>query len=109
MSLEICSAFSFLVFLWTIFHTKICRSKKLRILIEFGIEVILFLVCFSRMESAYRTWVKERRERPSPENLDELCRELQTALGTAKWQVQLVLFYKCLSVVTVFQVLILTN
>ncbi|PON75963.1 Syntaxin 6, N-terminal [Parasponia andersonii] len=40
------------------------------------------------MESAYRTWVRERRERPSLENLDELCRELQTALGTAKWQLE---------------------
>ncbi|XP_062078627.1 uncharacterized protein LOC133783105 [Humulus lupulus] len=40
------------------------------------------------MESAYRTWVRERRERPEMENLDELCRELQTALGTAKWQLE---------------------
>ncbi|KAL5549140.1 hypothetical protein UlMin_004371 [Ulmus minor] len=40
------------------------------------------------LESAYRTWVRERRERPKLENLDELCRELQTALGTAKWQLE---------------------
>jgi hypothetical protein len=40
------------------------------------------------MESAYRTWIRERRERPAMENLDELCRELQTALGTAKWQLE---------------------
>ncbi|XP_010093846.2 uncharacterized protein LOC21396027 [Morus notabilis] len=40
------------------------------------------------MESAYRTWVRERRERPSLDNLDELSRELQTALGTAKWQLE---------------------
>ncbi|KAB1204238.1 SET domain-containing protein 4 [Morella rubra] len=38
------------------------------------------------MESAYRTWVRERREMQSPDYLDELSRELQTALGTAKWQ-----------------------
>lgn len=37
------------------------------------------------MESAYRTWVRERKERSPLENLDELSRELQTALGTAKW------------------------
>ncbi|XP_048335813.2 uncharacterized protein LOC107410274 isoform X1 [Ziziphus jujuba] len=40
------------------------------------------------MESAYRTWVRERREMRSPENLDELSRELQTTLGTAKWQLE---------------------
>lgn len=39
------------------------------------------------MESAYRAWLRERRERSNPEELNELCRELQTALGTAKWQV----------------------
>ncbi|XP_059636274.1 uncharacterized protein LOC132278497 [Cornus florida] len=40
------------------------------------------------MESAYRTWVKERREGLRARDLDELCRELQTALGTAKWQLE---------------------
>ncbi|KAF7806625.1 syntaxin-6_N domain-containing protein [Senna tora] len=40
------------------------------------------------MESAYRAWIRERRERSSPNLLDELCRELQTALGTAKWQLE---------------------
>ncbi|RVW27996.1 hypothetical protein CK203_106186 [Vitis vinifera] len=39
------------------------------------------------MESAYRTWVRERREGLTHEDLDELYRELKTALGTAKWQV----------------------
>jgi len=39
------------------------------------------------MESAYRAWLREKRERSTPEELNELCRELQTALGTAKWQV----------------------
>ncbi|KAG2692123.1 hypothetical protein I3760_08G037300 [Carya illinoinensis] len=40
------------------------------------------------MESAYRTWVRERRETLSPEHSDELCTELQTALGTSKWQLE---------------------
>ncbi|AES92325.2 syntaxin/T-SNARE family protein [Medicago truncatula] len=40
------------------------------------------------MESAYRAWLRERRERSNPEELNELCRELQTALGTAKWQLE---------------------
>lgn len=38
------------------------------------------------MESAYRTWVRQKREGLKSVDLDELCRELQTALGTAKWQ-----------------------
>ncbi|PRQ37435.1 hypothetical protein RchiOBHm_Chr4g0402571 [Rosa chinensis] len=40
------------------------------------------------MESTYRAWARERRESVAPEDLDELCRELQTALGTAKWQLE---------------------
>jgi hypothetical protein len=32
------------------------------------------------MESAYRLWIREKK--------DEICKELQAALGTAKWQVQ---------------------
>ncbi|KAJ7955776.1 Syntaxin/t-SNARE family protein [Quillaja saponaria] len=39
-----------------------------------------------RLESSYRAWIRERRERSTPEGLHEICRELQTALGTAKWQ-----------------------
>jgi hypothetical protein len=39
------------------------------------------------MELAYRAWLRERRERSNPVELKELSRELQTALGTAKWQV----------------------
>lgn len=31
------------------------------------------------MESAYRLWIREKK--------DEICKELQAALGTAKWQV----------------------
>ncbi|CAL0330355.1 unnamed protein product [Lupinus luteus] len=42
----------------------------------------------SRMESAYRAWSRERRERSASGGLTELCRELQTALGTAKWQLE---------------------
>lgn len=40
------------------------------------------------MESAYRAWLRARREGLTPHHLDELCRELQTALGTAKWQLE---------------------
>lgn len=40
------------------------------------------------MESAYRAWLRERRERSNTVDLNELCRELQTALGTAKWQLE---------------------
>ncbi|XP_004296429.1 PREDICTED: uncharacterized protein LOC101297424 [Fragaria vesca subsp. vesca] len=40
------------------------------------------------MESTYRAWTRKRRESVAPEDLDELCRELQTALGTAKWQLE---------------------
>ncbi|PIN01772.1 hypothetical protein CDL12_25721 [Handroanthus impetiginosus] len=40
------------------------------------------------MESAYRTWLRARREGLIPQHLDELSRELQMALGTAKWQLE---------------------
>lgn len=40
------------------------------------------------MESAYRAWLRENRERSTPDELYELSRELQTALGTAKWQLE---------------------
>ncbi|CAM8922778.1 unnamed protein product [Rhodiola kirilowii] len=40
------------------------------------------------MESAYRLWEKERSKGLARDDLDELCRELQTALGTAKWQLE---------------------
>ncbi|KAL3819551.1 hypothetical protein ACJIZ3_005456 [Penstemon smallii] len=40
------------------------------------------------MESAYRTWLRARREGLIPQHLDELERELQMALGTAKWQLE---------------------
>ncbi|GMJ15120.1 NSP-interacting syntaxin domain-containing protein [Hibiscus trionum] len=40
------------------------------------------------MESAYRLWTKERRNGQKASDSAELCRELQTALGTAKWQLE---------------------
>ncbi|VFR02667.1 unnamed protein product [Cuscuta campestris] len=40
------------------------------------------------MESAYRTWLRERREGVAPQYLDEIRRELHIALGTAKWQLE---------------------
>ncbi|KAK8630220.1 hypothetical protein V6N13_079023 [Hibiscus sabdariffa] len=40
------------------------------------------------MESAYRVWIKQKREGLKAEDSVELCRELQTALGTAKWQLE---------------------
>ncbi|XP_057995165.1 uncharacterized protein LOC110652228 isoform X2 [Hevea brasiliensis] len=39
------------------------------------------------MQSAYRMWIREKKE-GSLEYLDELSRDLQTALGTAKWQLE---------------------
>lgn len=39
-----------------------------------------------RMESVYRTWMRERSNGSTSEEVDDLQRELQTALGTAKWQ-----------------------
>ncbi|XP_027354939.1 uncharacterized protein LOC113864908 isoform X2 [Abrus precatorius] len=39
-----------------------------------------------RMESAYRTWIHATRDASTPWNRDELRRDLHTALGTAKWQ-----------------------
>ncbi|KAF8035321.1 hypothetical protein BT93_C1370 [Corymbia citriodora subsp. variegata] len=40
------------------------------------------------MESTYRTWAREMREASSTEYLNDLSRDLQTALGTAKWQLE---------------------
>ncbi|XP_021893187.1 uncharacterized protein LOC110811112 [Carica papaya] len=40
------------------------------------------------MESAYRLWIREKGEGRAQEDLDELFRELQAALGTAKWQLE---------------------
>lgn len=40
------------------------------------------------MESAYRTWLRERREGVEPQYLDEIRRELHITLGTAKWQLE---------------------
>jgi len=40
------------------------------------------------MESIYRTWMRERSNGSSSEEANDLQRELQTALGTAKWQLE---------------------
>lgn len=41
-----------------------------------------------RMESTYRTWIHATKDASSMWNSDELCRDLRTALGTAKWQLE---------------------
>ncbi|CAJ1973449.1 unnamed protein product [Sphenostylis stenocarpa] len=41
-----------------------------------------------RMESTYRTWIHAMRDASSLWNCDEVRRDLQTALGTAKWQLE---------------------
>ncbi|KAM7249702.1 hypothetical protein ACFE04_019861 [Oxalis oulophora] len=40
------------------------------------------------MESAYRLWARHRQDGKSQENFDQLSKDLQTALGTAKWQLE---------------------
>ncbi|KAL6842252.1 hypothetical protein ACP4OV_027900 [Aristida adscensionis] len=40
------------------------------------------------MESIYRTWTRERTNNSNSEEVNDLQRELQTALGTAKWQLE---------------------
>ncbi|GAA0185453.1 hypothetical protein LIER_32741 [Lithospermum erythrorhizon] len=40
------------------------------------------------MESAYRIWIRERREGAEADSLDKFSRDLQMALGTAKWQLE---------------------
>ncbi|KAG2245444.1 hypothetical protein Bca52824_092755 [Brassica carinata] len=40
------------------------------------------------MESAYRLWVKEKRQGRVTVESDQLCIELQAALSTAKWQLE---------------------
>ncbi|XP_057426750.1 uncharacterized protein LOC130720152 isoform X2 [Lotus japonicus] len=41
-----------------------------------------------RMDSAYRTWLHATKDTSSMWNSDELRRDLQTTLGTAKWQLE---------------------
>ncbi|KAL5706905.1 hypothetical protein ACHQM5_025011 [Ranunculus cassubicifolius] len=41
-----------------------------------------------RMESTYRTWIHEMKDDSSVCDSGELRRDLQTALGTAKWQLE---------------------
>lgn len=64
---------------------RFCFGLILKVLIF--MEKDCFFIGICRMESAYRTWVRQKREGVKSVDLDELCRELQTALGTAKWQV----------------------
>ncbi|XP_006659242.1 uncharacterized protein LOC102703886 [Oryza brachyantha] len=40
------------------------------------------------MESIYRTWIRERNNGANLEEVNDLQRELKTALGTAKWQLE---------------------
>ncbi|KNA09268.1 hypothetical protein SOVF_155240 [Spinacia oleracea] len=40
------------------------------------------------LESAYRLWIRQKKDGLSSNELDELRREVQTALGTAKWQLE---------------------
>jgi len=40
------------------------------------------------MESTYRTWMRERSSGANSEEVNDLQRELQTVLGTAKWQLE---------------------
>ncbi|KAL8168100.1 hypothetical protein V2J09_009599 [Rumex salicifolius] len=40
------------------------------------------------LDSAYRSWLKVKREQGPINIVDELHRELKTALGTAKWQLE---------------------
>ncbi|CAK9182854.1 unnamed protein product [Ilex paraguariensis] len=39
-----------------------------------------------RMESSYRTWIHAKKDTSGTWNSEELRRDLQTALGTCKWQ-----------------------
>ncbi|KAL8494546.1 hypothetical protein ACS0TY_025385 [Phlomoides rotata] len=41
-----------------------------------------------RMESTYRTWIHAVKDTAGAWNLDELRRDLQTTLGTTKWQLE---------------------
>ncbi|KAI4337035.1 hypothetical protein L6164_015495 [Bauhinia variegata] len=41
-----------------------------------------------RMESTYRTWIHEKKDSSSKWDSDELHRDLHTALGTTKWQLE---------------------
>ncbi|KAF9621688.1 hypothetical protein IFM89_026581 [Coptis chinensis] len=41
-----------------------------------------------RMESTYRTWIHEKKLASTNCDLNEIRRDLQTALGTAKWQLE---------------------
>lgn len=46
-------------------------------------------IWFWRMQSTYRTWVHAKTDAANEWNLEQLCRDLHTAIGTTKWQVHL--------------------
>lgn len=48
--------------------------------------VCVVYVCFGRMESKYRRWIHRKGDAVDSSS-DDLRRELQTTLGTTKWQV----------------------
>ncbi|XP_011028949.1 PREDICTED: uncharacterized protein LOC105128816 isoform X1 [Populus euphratica] len=41
-----------------------------------------------RMESTYRAWIHSKKEESSMWDSEQLCRDLHTALGTTKWQLE---------------------
>ncbi|CAH9144887.1 unnamed protein product [Cuscuta epithymum] len=41
-----------------------------------------------RMESAYRTWIQVTKDKSKVWNSEDIRRDLKTALGTAKWQLE---------------------
>ncbi|GLT58860.1 hypothetical protein SLA2020_317210 [Shorea laevis] len=41
-----------------------------------------------RMESTYRTWIHAKKDTSGTWKCEELCRDLHTALGTTKWQLE---------------------
>ena len=55
---------------------------------------LVLLSVFSRMESAYRVWIKEKRQGRVTVESDQLCIELQAALSTAKWQVRIHTYHR---------------
>ena len=54
--------------------------------LSFAYKQLILIFTLFRMESAYRLWIREKK--------DDIFKELQAALGTAKWQV---LFWEPLS------------
>ncbi|RWW57917.1 hypothetical protein BHE74_00035284 [Ensete ventricosum] len=57
-------------------------------LVVFRCQHLCSAVLEKRMESTYRMWTRNRRNGFGLEASDEWSRELRTALGTAKWQLE---------------------